>query len=65
MTKTLILNGDGYLGWPTAMHLTARGHEVAVAGYPLTVYGKGEADPGVFEYQGYPQLRKAGPGESG
>jgi hypothetical protein len=37
----------------------------AVAGYPLTVYGKGEADPGVFEYQGYPQLRKAGPGESG
>jgi len=31
MTKTLILNGDGYLGWPTAMHLTARGHEVAVA----------------------------------
>lgn len=29
--KILILGGDGYLGWPTAMHLSARGHEVAVA----------------------------------
>lgn len=29
--KVLILGGDGYLGWPTAMHLSARGHEVAVA----------------------------------
>ena len=29
--KVLILGGDGYLGWPTAMHLTAKGHEVAVA----------------------------------
>lgn len=28
--KVLILGGDGYLGWPTAMHLTANGHEVAV-----------------------------------
>lgn len=28
--KVLILGGDGYLGWPTAMHLTAKGHEVAV-----------------------------------
>jgi UDP-sulfoquinovose synthase len=26
----MILGGDGYLGWPTAMHLSARGHEVAV-----------------------------------
>ncbi len=29
--RVLILGGDGYLGWPTAMHLTAKGHEVAVA----------------------------------
>jgi UDP-sulfoquinovose synthase len=29
--KILILGGDGYLGWPTAMHLTAHGHDVAVA----------------------------------
>jgi UDP-sulfoquinovose synthase len=28
--KVLILGGDGYLGWPTAMHLTAKGHKVAV-----------------------------------
>lgn len=28
--RTLILGGDGYLGWPTAMHLSAAGHEVAV-----------------------------------
>ena len=29
--KVLILGGDGYLGWPTAMHLAQAGHEVAVA----------------------------------
>ncbi|GAB6040557.1 NAD-dependent epimerase/dehydratase family protein [Endothiovibrio diazotrophicus] len=28
--KVLILGGDGYLGWPTAMHLSAAGHDVAV-----------------------------------
>ena len=28
--KILILGGDGYLGWPTAMHLSAQGHQVAV-----------------------------------
>jgi len=29
--RVLILGGDGYLGWPTAMYLTANGHDVAVA----------------------------------
>ena len=29
--RVLILGGDGYLGWPTAMHLSANGHAVAVA----------------------------------
>jgi UDP-sulfoquinovose synthase len=29
--KILVLGGDGYLGWPTALHLSAAGHEVAVA----------------------------------
>lgn len=29
--RVLVLGGDGYLGWPTAMHLSAAGHEVAVA----------------------------------
>ncbi|GFM37306.1 NAD-dependent epimerase/dehydratase family protein [Desulfovibrio psychrotolerans] len=28
--NVLILGGDGYLGWPTAMHLSAHGHTVAV-----------------------------------
>jgi len=28
--RILILGGDGYLGWPTAMRLSSRGHEVAV-----------------------------------
>jgi UDP-sulfoquinovose synthase len=29
--KILVLGGDGYLGWPTALHLSNAGHEVAVA----------------------------------
>ena len=29
--RILILGGDGYLGWPTAMYLSAKGHEVVVA----------------------------------
>jgi UDP-sulfoquinovose synthase len=29
--KILILGGDGYLGWPTAMHLSAHGHQVMAA----------------------------------
>lgn len=28
--KILILGGDGYLGWPTAMYFSRRGHEVTV-----------------------------------
>jgi UDP-sulfoquinovose synthase len=28
--RILILGGDGYLGWPTAMRFSSRGHEVAV-----------------------------------
>lgn len=28
--RTLILGGDGYLGWPTTMYLSRHGHEVAV-----------------------------------
>lgn len=29
--RVLILGGDGYLGWPTAMHFSNAGYEVAVA----------------------------------
>jgi UDP-sulfoquinovose synthase len=28
--RVLILGGDGYLGWPTAMHMSSAGHDVAV-----------------------------------
>ena len=28
--KILMLGGDGYLGWPTAIYLSRRGHQVAV-----------------------------------
>ena len=28
--RILVLGGDGYLGWPTAMYLSARGHDVGV-----------------------------------
>jgi UDP-sulfoquinovose synthase len=28
--RFLVLGGDGFLGWPTALHLSAKGHEVAV-----------------------------------
>jgi UDP-sulfoquinovose synthase len=28
--KILVLGGDGYLGWPTAMNLSAAGHDVTV-----------------------------------
>jgi UDP-sulfoquinovose synthase len=29
--RIIVLGGDGYLGWPTAVHLSECGHEVAVA----------------------------------
>src|SRR5665213_2880485 len=28
--RVLVLGGDGYLGWPTALHLSARGHDVGI-----------------------------------
>jgi UDP-sulfoquinovose synthase len=28
--RVLVLGGDGYLGWPTALHLSENGHDVAV-----------------------------------
>jgi UDP-sulfoquinovose synthase len=28
--RVLVLGGDGYCGWPTALHLSAAGHEVAI-----------------------------------
>jgi UDP-sulfoquinovose synthase len=31
LVRILILGGDGYLGWPSALHLSRYGHDVAVA----------------------------------
>jgi UDP-sulfoquinovose synthase len=28
--RILILGGDGYLGWPQAIYLSRKGHEVAI-----------------------------------
>ncbi len=28
--RILVLGGDGYLGWPTALHLSRRGHDVGI-----------------------------------
>jgi UDP-sulfoquinovose synthase len=28
--RILVLGGDGYLGWPTALHLSKRGHDVGI-----------------------------------
>ena len=36
MANILILGGDGYLGWPTAMYLSNKGHEVTVV---ITISG--------------------------
>jgi UDP-sulfoquinovose synthase len=30
LMRILVLGGDGYLGWPTAMYLSGQGHEVGV-----------------------------------
>jgi UDP-sulfoquinovose synthase len=29
--RILVLGGDGYCGWPTALYLSKRGHEIAIA----------------------------------
>ncbi|MGH9067790.1 MAG: NAD-dependent epimerase/dehydratase family protein, partial [Acidimicrobiales bacterium] len=28
--RILVLGGDGYLGWPTALHLSRQGHDIGV-----------------------------------
>ncbi|HYW91991.1 MAG TPA: NAD-dependent dehydratase, partial [Gammaproteobacteria bacterium] len=28
--KIAVLGGDGFCGWPTSLHLSARGHEVVI-----------------------------------
>ena len=28
--RTIVLGGDGFCGWPTALHLSAQGHDVLI-----------------------------------
>src|SRR5437660_9643861 len=40
--RRLVLGGDGYLGWPTALHLSESGHEVGIAdNFVRRQYGHG------------------------
>lgn len=50
----LILGGDGYLGWPTAMYFSARGHEVTVVDNYLRRNSCTELDTGML--YGVPNL---------
>ena len=48
--RILILGGDGYLGWPTAMHLSDKGHEVAVVdNYLRRNLAREEDAPALYE----------------
>jgi len=48
MSRILILGGDGYLGWPTAMHLSACGHDVTVADNYFRRHACDELDTGML-----------------
>src|ERR1700733_6102286 len=30
MARILVLGGDGFCGWPTALHLSRRGHDITI-----------------------------------
>jgi UDP-sulfoquinovose synthase len=30
MTQVFVLGGDGFCGWPTALHLSAKGYDVTI-----------------------------------
>lgn len=40
--RILVLGGDGYLGWPTAMYFSARGHDVAIIDNMIKRYWEAE-----------------------
>ncbi len=46
--RVLVLGGDGYLGWPTAMYFSARGHEVTVVDNYLRRNSCTELDTGML-----------------
>ncbi len=48
MAHVLILGGDGYLGWPTAMHFSSKGYEVTVVDNYLRRNSCTELDVGML-----------------
>ncbi|MES0488511.1 MAG: NAD-dependent epimerase/dehydratase family protein [Leptospirales bacterium] len=48
MSHVLILGGDGYLGWPTAMYFSERGYEVTVVDNYLRRFGSQRLDTGLL-----------------
>ena len=64
--RILILGGDGYLGWPTSMHLSAKGHIVmAVDNYLRRSLSREENCEPLYEVPNLPRrvaLWKAGGG---
>jgi UDP-sulfoquinovose synthase len=48
VSHILIMGGDGYLGWPTAMHFSARGHQVTVADNYLRRHSCDRLDVGML-----------------
>ncbi len=54
--RILILGGDGYLGWPTAMHLSARGHDVTICDNMIKRFW--EAEVGAAPLEEVPTLHQ-------
>jgi UDP-sulfoquinovose synthase len=48
MSHVLILGGDGYLGWPTAMYFSERGYEVTVVDNYMRRHAFDELDTGLL-----------------
>ena len=48
MSNILILGGDGYLGWPSAMHFSDAGHDVTVVDNYMRRHAANELDTGML-----------------
>lgn len=48
MSEVLVLGGDGYLGWPTAMYFSIRGYDVTVVDNYMRRHAIDELDTGVL-----------------
>lgn len=48
MSRILILGGDGYLGWPTAMYFSDAGHEVTVVDNYMRRHAADELNTGML-----------------